>query len=52
MADITMCTGEGCEAKFTCYRFTAIRHERQSFFVNSPIKDGSCEYYWKKNYQV
>lgn len=50
MADITMCKGDGCETKFTCFRFCAIPNERQSFFTNSPIKDGSCEYYWQKKY--
>ena len=58
MADITMCKGDGCETKFTCYRFTAKPNEyRQSYFMESPIKDGGCEYYinhngllkWQKN---
>jgi len=46
MTDITMCEGEGCVTKFTCYRFTAKRNEhRQSFFMESPIKNNGCEYY-------
>ena len=53
-----MCKGDGCETKFTCYRFTAKPNEyRQSYFMESPIKDGGCEYYinhngllkWQKN---
>lgn len=49
MPDITMCKGEGCEAKFTCYRFTAKPSMRQSYFMESPIKDGGCEYYINHN---
>lgn len=49
MADITMCSGEGCPKKDTCYRHTAPQHPmRQSFFAESPQKeDGECDYYWK-----
>jgi hypothetical protein len=48
MPDISMCTGEGCPRKETCYRFTAEASEfRQSYFINAPIKeDNTCEYYW------
>ena len=57
MPDITKCKGEGCVAKFTCYRFTAKPSMRQPYFMESPIKDGGCEYYlnhnglikWEKN---
>ena len=57
MPDITMCKGEGCEAKNTCYRFTATPSKYQPYFTESPIKDGGCEYYinhnrlkeWEKN---
>jgi len=49
MADITMCNGEGCEAKNTCYRFTAIPSMRQSYFIESPIKNNGCEYYINQN---
>ncbi len=38
MPDITMCSGEGCELKETCYRYKAIPNEyRQSFFKQPPI---------------
>ena len=46
MADITKCKGDGCHMKGTCYRFRAMAGMRQSFFVQSPIKDGECEMYW------
>ncbi len=57
MPDITKCKGEGCEAKNTCYRFTATPSLYQSYFTESPIKDNKCEYYinhnrlpkWEKN---
>jgi hypothetical protein len=51
MADITMCKGEGCEAKFTCYRFTAKPNERyQSYFMKVPNINGECEYYINHNH--
>ena len=47
MADITMCEGKGCECKHTCYRHKAKPNKhRQSYFMESPIKDSGCEYYW------
>jgi hypothetical protein len=49
MTDITKCTGEGCPLKDTCYRFTATTGMYQSFFFESPIKDGKCEYHWDAN---
>jgi hypothetical protein len=47
MADITMCRGDGCGLKDDCYRYLAKASERQSFFMKPPVKNGSCEYYWK-----
>jgi len=50
MPDITMCEGIGCEARFTCYRFTAKPSEyRQSYFMETPIVNGGCEYYINHN---
>jgi hypothetical protein len=46
MTDITKCTGEGCPLKETCHRFTAPKGTWQSYFLNSPIKNGQCQYYW------
>ena len=49
MTDITKCWGHGCALKETCYRFTASEGMYQSYFMNSPIKNGKCEYYWNTN---
>ena len=50
MADITMCSGKGCDVKNKCYRFTAPKSEfRQSWFCECPLKDGKCDMYWGKN---
>lgn len=50
MADITKCTGTDCPQKEKCYRFTAPKSMyRQSYFTNTPIKDGKCEMYWGGN---
>jgi hypothetical protein len=47
MTDITKCWGHGCDLKESCYRFTASEGMSQSYFMNSPIKDGKCEYQWE-----
>jgi hypothetical protein len=47
MPDITMCNGQGCELKSTCYRYKAEPSLRQSYFVESPIEDEQCDYYWE-----
>ena len=50
MADITMCSGEGCKPKETCYRYKAIPNEyRQSYFTQPPIVNNTCEYYLNNN---
>jgi len=50
MADITMCSGEGCPVKQKCKRFTAKPSELwQSWFAAPPIEDGKCEMYWGDN---
>ena len=46
MADITMCSGVGCDMKDKCYRFTAERSHWQSWFSVVPIKDGECDKFW------
>jgi len=46
MPDITMCSGDGCPKKQSCYRYTAKASDYQSFFMNPPIKDGECDHYW------
>lgn len=50
MPDITMCTGEKCEARVTCYRFLAKPNEHwQSYFIKPPDTNGGCEYYIKNS---
>lgn len=53
MPDISMCNGDKCTIKETCYRFKAIPSEMQSYFINSPVNDdGTCDYFmeiWNKN---
>jgi hypothetical protein len=49
MTDITKCTGEGCALKETCYRYTAPMGRYQSMFVEVPIEDNNCNYYWNTN---
>lgn len=45
-----MCNGEECEAKNTCYRFTAKPNEFwQSYFTFTPIKNDKCKYYINHN---
>lgn len=51
MPDITMCTGENCSLKETCYRYKAEPSEyRQSYFVKPPyviqFGEDSCKHYW------
>jgi len=48
MADISMCSGEGCPKKENCYRHTAYANEfMQSYFTEVPLKeDKTCEWYW------
>jgi hypothetical protein len=48
MPDITMCPGDGCTKKDTCYRHTAEPNPyRQSWFFESPWEDGNCVEYIK-----
>ncbi len=45
--DIAKCKGVGCDIKLNCYRFTSEPNfYRQSYFVESPIKDGKCDLFW------
>jgi len=48
MSDITKCNGVNCPVKESCKRFTAESGVWQSWFAESPIKDGKCEMYWGK----
>ena len=49
MSDITKCDGTDCPFKEKCYRYTSEADEYQSYFTESPIKDGKCDYYWGGN---
>ena len=54
MPDITMCKGDNCPIKETCYRFAATPSKwRQSYFAETPIKeDNTCDHFmeiWDKS---
>jgi hypothetical protein len=52
MPDITMCNGEGCPLKKTCYRFTAKpTPEWQSWFTEIPYdhENSGCVHYWQRD---
>jgi hypothetical protein len=45
--DGTKCSGEYCEVKDACYRYTAESSKyMQSWFFGTPIKDGECDMFW------
>lgn len=45
--DYTLCNGDNCPIKKTCYRFLAEPDKYQSYFSKSPNKGKKCNYYWK-----
>lgn len=47
MPDISMCHGEGCPQKETCYRYTAKPSEyRQSYgMFEANMNNKKCDYY-------
>ena len=47
MSDTTMCEDKECPLKLNCYRYTAQKGERQSYFMWTPRKGNECEYYWE-----
>ena len=47
MPDISMCKGNDCKLKETCYRYKAKPSEYQSYFIDAPFKDGDCSHYWE-----
>ena len=52
MADITKCVGTDCPQKESCYRYTAPNSTIwQSYFCESPIKEGQCEMFWGEESQ-
>ena len=46
MADITMCRDEECALRYSCVRFMSRPSLWQSYFVESPRKDGECRHKW------
>ena len=47
MADITLCKGKNCPIKEQCKRYTLPHNPLyQSYFTESPIKDGKCDMFW------
>jgi len=47
MADITLCKGNNCPMKEQCKRYTSPPNStKQSYFTESPIKDGKCDMFW------
>jgi hypothetical protein len=46
--DITLCNGNNCPMKKQCKRYTYKPDfpMYQSYFTESPIKDGKCEMFW------
>jgi hypothetical protein len=51
MPDITMCKGDGCPLKETCYRFKAEPSDRQAWFMEVPYKEDTkdCEHHWEED---
>lgn len=48
MPDISMCLGNGCPLKQTCYRYRAKPNEfRQTYFTTPPYKEKECDYHWQ-----
>lgn len=52
MPDISMCENITCPLKSTCYRFTAVPNDYQTYGSFEPIVDKEtskvyCDYYWK-----
>lgn len=43
--DICKCDGEGCVKREKCLRYTIPSEILDSYFSESPIKDGECDYY-------
>jgi hypothetical protein len=52
MPDITMCKGNDCPLKESCYRYTATPDDLwQSYFMNPPYDEEKkeCDHHWKTN---
>jgi hypothetical protein len=49
--DIPMCKGRDCPLTESCYRYTVDVSKCQSYFIESPFKNGRCELYWGDDIQ-
>ena len=49
--DIPMCRGRDCPLIDSCYRYTVDVSKYQSYFTESPFKNGRCELYWGDDIQ-
>ncbi len=47
MPDISMCHGTNCPLKETCYRYKAKPNERWQSYIQPPIENDKCDYYWE-----
>jgi hypothetical protein len=47
MPDISMCMGNDCPLKESCYRYKAEPCDYQSYFMESPYKNEKCDHYWE-----
>lgn len=45
MSDFTMCSGELCPKKDTCYRYKAMPEQTQCYFMYPPIIDDRCDFF-------
>ena len=45
-AFMTKCRGEGCEIKSNCMRYKINTTLNETYFEKSPIKNGSCKYFF------
>jgi hypothetical protein len=46
MPTLTKCSGNGCEMKNKCFRYTSPSNSYQSYFTEVPLKEnGTCDYF-------
>ncbi len=51
MADISMCKGEFCSKRDTCYRYLAKADRYQAYFIIPKEEQGNkCKVYWEDKY--
>ena len=53
MPDISMCMGNKCPIRETCYRYTATPSGKwQSYFGESAWDGAACEYFWNNKEKI